>query len=147
MESVESWERECVMSELNEGIKLANKLKKQLHNINNSSSDCGFLIEKIVSCYDNALALLGYMDSLQTGVSTANLFHFKDDHAFADVPKKRKNLARWSEEVHVCSGLEDRITDALIAVHRDAYRQNKYNEGKMTRVSLRSFTEANTLVF
>lgn len=93
MERAESWGRESVIKQLNHGIKLTNKLKKQLHHHSNSS-ECGFLIHSIVSCYDNALAMLNYMDSLQTGDSTTS-FDFSPTSGVSDqdfknhIPKKR----------------------------------------------------------
>lgn len=89
-----NWGGESViMSELHQGMKLAKRLKKQLQHSNSSS--CGFLIQEIVSCYDNALALLNHMDSLQTTLRHFNPTthqvsdqEFKD-HVVADLPKKR----------------------------------------------------------
>lgn len=60
MEKAESWERKSLISKLIEGIELSNELKKQLQKETCDSRDeaCGILVEKIVSCYDNALSLL-----------------------------------------------------------------------------------------
>lgn len=81
MEKGERWGEKRVMSELIEGIKLTNKLKEQLlHNSN--SSICSFLIEEIVSCYDNALAHLSYTDDSTPTTTTTQV---------SDVPKKRYN--------------------------------------------------------
>ncbi|XP_057805792.1 probable WRKY transcription factor 46 [Salvia miltiorrhiza] len=122
MENAESWGRDIdgVISQLNHGMKLSNRLKKQLHHHSNPS-DCGFLIEKIVSCYDNALRLLSYMDSLQKGEDSTNLLHFGPTTE-GYVPKKRKSLERWSEEVHVCceTSSEDQ--------HEDGYNWRKYGQ-------------------
>lgn len=84
----------AVMSELIEGMKLSKRLKEQLiHNSN--SSDCGLLIEEIVSCYDKALAQLSYTTE-NADSTTTTFFDFtpttqvsNQDRVSADVPKNR----------------------------------------------------------
>lgn len=74
-------EEKSVMSELSEGMKLANELKRKIidhpsttttttTSTNSSGEECGLLVEKIVSCYDNALALLNCIDLLTNNVTT-----------------------------------------------------------------------------
>lgn len=78
-------EEKSVMSELSEGMKLANELKRKIIDhpstttttttsttttTNSSGEECGLLVEKIVSCYDNALALLNCIDLLTNNVTT-----------------------------------------------------------------------------
>ncbi|KAG6434387.1 hypothetical protein SASPL_106018 [Salvia splendens] len=128
MESVESWRKESISSQLNHGIKLSNKLKKELLHHHSNSSDCELLIDKIISCYNNALELLNYTDSLHNGDSTT-LLDFSPTSEVSDqqdlkdhVPKKRKSLERWSEEVHVCCGT--RSEDQL----EDGYNWRKYGQ-------------------
>lgn len=69
MEKGERLGGDGVMSELIEGMKLTNKLKEQLLHTSNSSI-CSFLIDEIVSCYDNALAHLSYTDDDSTPTTT-----------------------------------------------------------------------------
>ncbi|KAI3449255.1 hypothetical protein Pfo_005920 [Paulownia fortunei] len=129
MEKAGSWNRKSVINELTQGIELANELKKQLHPSTNSREACGFLVEKIVSCYDNALALLNCMALLGNGDSTqlAAVSNIQvsptsgsevsnqdsKDQVYEDVHKKKKTLPRWSEQVHVWSGtgLEGQLDD------------------------------------
>lgn len=67
MEKGATSDRKSVISQLTQGIEFANKLNKQLRHSTNSREACGFLVEKIVSCYDNALELLNCRDFLENG--------------------------------------------------------------------------------
>lgn len=106
MESVESWRKESISIQLNQGIKLSNKLKKELHHhhSNSNSSDCELLIDKIISCYNNALELLSYTDSLHNGDSTT-LLDFSPTSEVSDqdvkdhVPKKRYILTTLIDQL------------------------------------------------
>ncbi|KAG8363269.1 hypothetical protein BUALT_Bualt19G0004600 [Buddleja alternifolia] len=87
MENAGTWDRKSVISELNQGRDLAYELKRQIYPSTTSREACEFLLGKIFSSYDNALALLNCMDILEMGRSPIS---------------ERK--ARWSEQVLLCSG-------------------------------------------
>ncbi|CAI9785957.1 unnamed protein product [Fraxinus pennsylvanica] len=119
MEKIDSLECKTVISELTQGRELANQLKNQLYPAN-SRKACGFLVEKILSSYENALSLLNCIAILEetSQVSAAILESpnslvgtptsegsnpCSKEQNQRDVFKKRKILPKWSEEVRVCS--------------------------------------------
>ncbi|KAL0560275.1 hypothetical protein IC582_000675 [Cucumis melo] len=88
-----------LIQELNQGKQLANQLRNHLHP--SSSSHGILLVDKILRSYENALLALsaGGGASVNSAIAPVNAA-VKD----GDVSKKRKLMAKWSEQVKVSSG-------------------------------------------
>ncbi|XP_022858312.1 probable WRKY transcription factor 53, partial [Olea europaea var. sylvestris] len=130
MEKVGSWDTKIVISELTQGRDLANELKNQLQPAK-SREACGYLVEKILSSYDNALSVLNDMSFLENPSQINGLLgsaspRSSDGSDLIDskdrVIKKRKTLAKWSEQVRVCSGT------GLEGPLDDGYNWRKYGQ-------------------
>ncbi|XP_073141949.1 probable WRKY transcription factor 53 [Henckelia pumila] len=138
MEKAGTWDQETVISELTRGREFANQLQKELNPAATSREACVFLLERILSSYDNALTLLDYMALLGNGQhpsktpvfntlyprvsfegnhrSEASLTDSKDQ---VHVSKKRKTSPKSSELLRVCSGT---------GVENDGYNWRKYGQ-------------------
>ncbi|CAI9764126.1 unnamed protein product [Fraxinus pennsylvanica] len=120
MEKVGAWDTKIVISELTQGRDLANELKNQLQPAK-SREACGYLVEKILSSYNNALSVLNCMAFLENpsqingllGSTSPRSSEGSDLIDSKRVLKKRKKLAKWSEQVRVCwgTGLEGPLDD------------------------------------
>ncbi|KAG8391926.1 hypothetical protein BUALT_Bualt01G0237700 [Buddleja alternifolia] len=118
-------ERKTVISELTQGRELANELKKQLNPTKTSAETCDSLVEKILSSYDNALALLNCISLLEnenpSQITWENTHNSIEGSPISEgsTPdcknnsKKRKKMQKWSEQIRVCSetGPEGQIGD------------------------------------
>ncbi|CAI9768818.1 unnamed protein product [Fraxinus pennsylvanica] len=135
MEKVGSWDRKIVINELTQGRDLATELKNQLQPAKSRES-CGYLVEKILSSYDNALSLLncmallenpsqinGLLGSASPGSSEGSDLIDSKNH----VTKERKTLAKWSEQVRLGSGT--RLEDPF----DDGYNWRKYGQKVILR--------------
>ncbi|XP_073291181.1 probable WRKY transcription factor 53 [Primulina huaijiensis] len=138
MEKAGTSSQETVFSELTQGREFANQLQKELNPAATSREACAFLLERILSSYDNALTLLDCMASLGNGEHPTKISVFdmlespvsfegnhrseaslKDSKDQLHVSKKRKTLPKLSEQVRVCSGT---------GVEYDGYSWRKYGQ-------------------
>lgn len=135
MEKVNPGEQKNLIIELTHGREMANELRKQLDPVT-SPETCEALVEKIVSTYEKALAMLTWRvlkeeEALpETGTEESPLFRSpvltspitegsnssgfsKDQECNKDASRKRKTLPKWSEHVRVFSpsGLEGHLDD------------------------------------
>ncbi|KAL3517273.1 hypothetical protein ACH5RR_024175 [Cinchona calisaya] len=121
-------EQKNLIIELNEGREMANELKNQLDVVKTSPENCEVLVEKILSSYDKALAMLLTCRALKEEtlpvhsllvptspiISEGSNGFSKDQHCHnKGESKKRKILPKWSEQIRVCSGtgLEGAVDD------------------------------------
>ncbi|KAL9141942.1 hypothetical protein ABFS82_14G136300 [Erythranthe guttata] len=113
-------EKESVItSQLSEGMEIAKELKRKIDQPPSSSStyslqEYSILIDKLVSCYDNAISILleneaplvnscAVTNYALEGSPTSEVSHLDStEHVCKHVNKKRKNSGRWSEQVNVC---------------------------------------------
>ncbi|KAL7125724.1 hypothetical protein ABFS83_14G135300 [Erythranthe nasuta] len=114
-------EKESVItSQLSEGMEIAKELKRKIDQPPSSSTyslqEYSILIDKLVSCYDNAISILlenedplvnssAVTNYALEGSPTSGVSHLDSmEHVCKHVNKKRKNSGRWSEQVNVCGG-------------------------------------------
>ncbi|XP_023757904.1 probable WRKY transcription factor 46 [Lactuca sativa] len=108
---METSKKRPLINELTQGKELTNQLKDYLDKPM-SAEACEFLVEKILSSYEKALSMLNrgiVFDESQTPLSFGEISPTTDVSDLADsdsknVFKKRKTMAKWSEQVKVCSG-------------------------------------------
>ncbi|XP_073124646.1 probable WRKY transcription factor 41 [Henckelia pumila] len=111
MENLGTCDKGSLITELTRGRSYANQLRKELHP---TRASCLHLLERVVSSYDNALAVLNCMVLLRSGDPksegsepvTKGQVHSKNS-------KKRKTMATWSQQLRVCteSGFEGQLDD------------------------------------
>ncbi|XP_075519115.1 putative WRKY transcription factor 53 [Primulina tabacum] len=138
MEKVGIWDQETVIGELTQGREYANQLQKELNPPATSREACAFLLQRILSSYDNALSLLEYMALLGYGerLSKNSAFSISespvsfegihrseasdtDSNDQIRVSKRRKTLPKLSEQMRVCSET---------GVGNDGYNWRKYGQ-------------------
>ncbi|XWS50072.1 hypothetical protein CRYUN_Cryun12cG0056900 [Craigia yunnanensis] len=139
MEQRWNWEQGPLFSELIQGMELAKQLRMHLGTASSVESR-DFLVQKILSSYENALLILklsGPMGQPQQNVGATfgvpeSLLSIngsplsddleKDNQDIRDVSKKRKILPRWTDQVRVCS------ESLLEGPHDDGYSWRKYGQ-------------------
>ncbi|KAK1418656.1 hypothetical protein QVD17_27801 [Tagetes erecta] len=107
-------EKRPLMNELTQGRELANQLKHHLDQTI-SPHTCEFLLQKILSSYENALSML----------NTTNVLDAQPSNSYSSphYNKKRKTMEKWSEQVKVCSS-----TMVETSPLSDGYSWRKYGQ-------------------
>ncbi|KAJ9556037.1 hypothetical protein OSB04_010651 [Centaurea solstitialis] len=102
---MERGQKRPLINELTQGKELAYQLKNHLDKTM-SAEPCEFLVEKILSSYEKALSMLNWGSAFDEISQRAQLSDPQDSphHCNKNVFKKRKTMAKWSEQVKVCSG-------------------------------------------
>ncbi|KZV56931.1 putative WRKY transcription factor 46 [Dorcoceras hygrometricum] len=101
MENFGTINRDSLILELTQGRTYANQLREELRP---TLASCVNLLERVLSSYDNAFALLNCMTLLRNGDPKTE---GSEPESKAQVPsrnpKKRKTMATWSQQLRVCS--------------------------------------------
>nr|WCL15224.1 WRKY9380 [Atractylodes chinensis] len=109
---METGQKRPLINELTQGKELANKLKNHL-DTTMSAQTCEFLVAEILSSYEKALSMLNWgsgFDEVPSSFAEISPRTEVSDpadsphHCNKNVFKKRKTMAKWSEQVKVCSG-------------------------------------------
>ncbi|KAI3693421.1 hypothetical protein L6452_33256 [Arctium lappa] len=102
---METGKKRPLINELTQGKELAYQLKNHLDKTM-SAQTCEFLVEKILSSYEKALSMLNWGSTFDEISPRTQVSDPADSphHCNKNVFKKRKTMAKWSEQVKVCSG-------------------------------------------
>ncbi|XP_071691093.1 probable WRKY transcription factor 53 [Rutidosis leptorrhynchoides] len=130
---METGQKRPLITELTQGKEFTNQLKNHLDNPT-SAETCEVLVEKILSSYEKALSMLNWrcaIDDTPTPFDNTSPRTQLSDPADSNSPnnsnnknvfKKRKPIAKWSEQVKVCSGA---LVEGPLS---DGYSWRKYGQ-------------------
>ncbi|XAR62985.1 hypothetical protein NMG60_11022758 [Bertholletia excelsa] len=135
-------EQERLISELNQGRKLIEQLKNHIDHPTESQGLCEYLVQQIISIYDNALLKLNLGDlvgdlhqvapNLQPLAAGSPMSEVSDlgltNQLPKDVYKKRKTSQRWTEQIRVSSATGQGNVE-------DSYSWRKYGQKEILGAS------------
>ncbi|KAJ4951022.1 hypothetical protein NE237_027854 [Protea cynaroides] len=135
MENARAWEQKTTLvNELMQGKELVKQLQMHLDPSSSDEETRNMFVEKILSSYDKALFMLKWGASdgegrpmgVPAGMSNSPRSDSGSPHSEdsdrRDIYKKRKTLLRWTEQVHVGSGM------GLEGPFDDGYCWRKYGQ-------------------